>query len=366
MKGIPPNILNKYSPAKQEWLLTSRGYDFYSKFLMVKGTHCLIIGNTGAGKTQKGIWLVTWLCELETIVWIDAGKNNEIIPLFYLGKQVRVICPEGTTVEFPGLPAELQPLIIPVTYPRTVWDAVKKGCINIFVFRNTISDESKKAKWMSDIFTALSMRTRLNEMPDIFPLSIFADEAQWIVTSHRIKSNESRTKAAESITENALEIRGSQGRLILLTQGFRNITVASRENMPAVIIGRRAEISSSDSKVLAERSAYCGRYKPHQGLFVFPDGDINPWNCPWSFPYYAMPDGVTVRYIGFWDEQPRETDNSELMPAMSKYTMHPREKVIHISRFEDLPVTVDQDQDQDQDRDQQNEFIKKWGDQIAS
>jgi len=333
MRGIPPIILNKYSKAKQDWLLTSRGYDFYSKFLMVKGTHCLIVGNTGSGKTQKGYWMVSYLCELETIVWIDAGKNNEILPLFYLGKPVRVICPVGTTLEFPGLPDELKPDVIKITFSRDVWDAVKKGHINIFAFRNTIADEAKKARWMSEIFTHLSIRTRLNDMPSIFPMSIFIDEAQWIVTSHRIKSNESRTKAAEVITENALEIRGSEGRLILLTQSFRNITVASRENMPAVLIGRRAEITSSDSKVLAERSVYCGRYKSHQGLFVFPDGDINPWNCPWAFPYYPMPEGVTCRYIGFWDEQPKETDAAELMPAMSKYETQPREKEILISRF---------------------------------
>lgn len=334
MRGIPPTILNKFSPAKKDWLLTSAGYDFYSKFLMVKGTHCLIVGNTGSGKTQKGYWMASYLCELETIVWVDAGKNNEIIPLFYLGKPVRVICPVGTVLEFPGLPDELQPDIIPITFPRDVWDAVKKGAINIFAFRNTISDETEKAKWMSRIFQQLSIRTRLNEMPHIFPMCIFIDEAQWIVTSHRIKSSESRTKAAEVITENALEIRGSEGRLILLTQSFKNITVASRENMPAVLIGRRAEISTSDSKVLAERSVYCGRYKSHQGLFVFPDGDINPWSCPWAFPYYPLPAGVKVKYIGFWDVKPKENETGLGLAGMSKYHVFPKDKVTPYSRFD--------------------------------
>lgn len=324
--------------SQRDWLLTSRGKDFYDKFLMVKGTHCLIIGNTGAGKTQKGYWMVYYLKELETIVWIDAGKNNEIIPLLYMGKKVRVICPVGTTLKFHNVPAELQPEIINVSFTRSVWDAVKKGCINIFAFRNTIVDEDKKSKWMSEVFGHLSIRTRLSDMPNIFPLSIFIDEAQWIVTSHRIKSSESRTKAAESITENALEIRGSEGRLILLTQSFRNITVASRENMPAVLIGRRAEIAASDSKLLAERAQYCGRYKPHQALFVFPDGDINPWFCPWSFPLFPMPEGVYVRYIGFWDEQTKEDEQlAELMPAMNRYNQPYDIQVEHLTRF-DIPT----------------------------
>jgi len=103
--------------------------------------------------------------------------------------------------------------------------------------------------------------------------------------------------------------------------------------MPAVIIGRRAEISASDSKLLSERAQYCGRYKPHQALFVFPDGDINPWNCPWAFPYYPQPEGVTVRYIGFWDIQPKE-EIGELMPEMSRYDVQPREKEILVSRFD--------------------------------
>jgi hypothetical protein len=332
MRGIPPTILNKFSPEKQAWLLKSPGYDFYSKFLMVKGCHLLIVGNTGAGKTQKGYWVVSWLKELETIVWVDAGKNEEIIPLFYMGKPVRIICPIGTTLIFEGLPAELQPEIIPVAFPGDAWYAVKRDAINIFAFRNTIIDEGEKARWMSLVFQALAFKSRMSDMPHIFPLSIFIDEAQWIVTSHRIKSNESRTKAAEVITENALEIRGYGGRIIMLTQSFKNITVASRENMPAVLIGRRAEITSGDSKVLSERSQYCGRYKCHQGLFVFPDGDINPWNCPWAFPFYQTPEGIKVRYvIGKPDEDEIE---QEMIPLMSRFNFIPGEIEQKFSRYE--------------------------------
>lgn len=278
--------LDLFFEHQKRFLLTPYGFDFYKKFLGTSGIHCFIIGQTGSGKTQKMLWLASYLCKTETVVWIETGKNDEFLPLFLMGKPVRIICPENTDLIFHNVKSEYQPEIVHVSRASSAWIAVKKGAINVFAFRNTIDDVEKRAEWMSYLFSSLGKMVRLKRL-DIFPCTIFGDEAQWFASSKKVSTQSARRRASEYVVENALEIRGIGGRMVLAAQAYNNIPTAARENLNATMICRNAFIKAGDNPHLSAHTKWCSYYRPKDGLFVFPDYSINPTDRPWTFPFFG-------------------------------------------------------------------------------
>ena len=59
--------------------------------------------------------------------------------------------------------------------------------INIFEFRQTITEkDGQRSQWMIDLFESLAERTRAGTMANIFPCTIYLDEAQWLLAGSRI------------------------------------------------------------------------------------------------------------------------------------------------------------------------------------
>jgi hypothetical protein len=328
MRGINPLYLDKLDPAQRKWILTMSGKKFFDHFITEKGYHCFLVGNTGSGKTQKGYWLVNWLMHTETQIWTSTGKNNEILPLLCLGKPIRIIIPKGCSISFEERDPvtkkyrsiENPPEIVHVPDPGDAWWAVKKGCINIFEFRNLFWFKENAAAWMSTLFELLATWTRLRRMPHIFPCSIYIDEAQWVLAGTRITTAKARVKTSEIVTENALEIRGAGGRLIFFAQDYKNITPASRENMLCTILCRGAMVDRSDNPQLCwhcnrQRGRIPSTFRPKEGKFVYADGSSNPYYVPWNFPLFPKSKedrdwiaGVRITYSGFFDQQPKEDE----------------------------------------------------------
>ena len=96
--GIPPKFLAKLDPNQRTFILTAVGRRFYEEFLCQHGKHLFTFGTTGSGKTQKGYAFVDWLKYLETQIWFDTGKTNEILPLLCMGRKIRIVTPSGTDV----------------------------------------------------------------------------------------------------------------------------------------------------------------------------------------------------------------------------------------------------------------------------
>jgi hypothetical protein len=331
--GLNPKWLDRLGEKKKRFALTAAGQKFLYQFLFKKGEHLFIIGNTGSGKTQKGYAIVKWMTYIkETIVWLDTGKNQEILPLLTMGVPVRIICPKRTSVELQEYDEDLKkwgplkdpPEIVQVPEAGSAWWAVRKDKINIFCFRNAFADNNSRGIWMAELFDTLATWTRKGTMPKIYPMSLFGDEAHWFNAGRRVSGDKVRAKLSEAVTERALEIRGSGGRLIFFAQNYKNITPASRENLNCTLMCRNAHVTSAENASLSKYNYFTTTWEPKHGLFVFSDGTICPKTGPWSWPFYPMP-RMRMRYVGDYDrpskmEMQEQEIEQELIPDLGKYS----------------------------------------------
>jgi hypothetical protein len=358
-RGINPKYLDKLDPDQKVAALTQPGQLFLNDFVFLKGNHCFVIGTTGSGKTNKGYWLVNWLKHTETQIWMDSGKSDEIIPLLCQGCPVQLIVPKYTDVIIEERKngkwqkIENHPAVVQVPDAGDTWWAIKKKTINILCFRNAFWTTSARADWMTELFSTIAAWTRLRRMPAIFPCSIHIDESQWVLAGTRISRDSDRVKSSEIITENALEIRSSQGRLIMYAQDFTNIPPAIRENLVCAILCRGADVSSDQSKKL---SPHCNpinpsvkrpaNFKRHEGKFVTEDGRCAPVFKPWTFALFPKSEEdrkwcsrCRVRYVGFNDQRPEESEvEEECQPELGRFSAMaiPPEKIegIGVGRYD--------------------------------
>lgn len=357
MKGINPAYLAKLDPEQQITALNAHGKFFLDQFVFVKGEHCYVVGPTGSGKTNKGMNLVNWLRHTETIIWISSGKDNETIPLLFMGTPVRIITPKYHDVEIRKGKTryEPHPEVVQVPDAGSAWWAVKKGCINIFEFRNAFWEKDNAIAWMIELFSTLASWTRLRMMPHISPAAIFMDESKWIVAGTRVTSDGARVKASEIITENAMDIRAYGFRLIIFAQGFIDIPPAMRDNMPCFFLCNGAEIEVSRKlryhcNPTMEGWKKTSQYKRNEAKFVDRYGNSMPISRPLAYPWFPKKDEdrkiaehLKVIDIGFHDKPPSEAEPlEECFPDLGRYAALavPPEKWIPTVSRSDIPGGV--------------------------
>lgn len=342
--GLDQRYLAKLDDAQRAFAKTAAGVKLIKEFVFVKGSHLFIVGNTGSGKTQKGYWVVNWLKtplngfheKTETQIWISTGKSNEILPLFCMEMPVRIIHPKGSVIDiYEGRDhKEIKDLeLVEVSDPESAWWAVKRGMMNIFEFRNTITPYGgTRSKWMATLFESLATWTREGRMPNIFPFTLYCDETQWFLAGTRVSTESERVKTSEIVTENALEIRSAGGRLVFFAQDFKNITPASRENMTCTILCRGAQVSREDNAALSPHCYNNGwklpaRFRPNEGKFIHADGTAYPVTGPWSFPLFPKDEKdrewirrVHIKYGKKYGENTAEDEiKDEMIPDLGRY-----------------------------------------------
>jgi hypothetical protein len=367
--------LDKYDEIQQKFLITAVGRRFYDEFLTQHGKHLFIFGTTGGGKTQKGYAVVDWLKNLETQIWFDTGKTNEILPLLCMDRKVRILIPSSTDVKIKCSGEEIpdHPDVVRVSNPNEALDMIAKGhlekhqwvrdTITIISFRNSFSKKEMAVQWVAEFFELLAERCRLSTMPNIFPAALHVDESQWAMAGKRISAEGERSKASEVITENALELRSAGIRLVLYAQSYKNIPPAARENMLFNILCKGAFVTSDENGNLSQwcRNAEWRtpptpqQYKPWHGRFVFENGDSYPPLTPWKFRLYPLKESdrdwikkCKVVYEGRHDICTEEEElQTECLPELgrfSAYAIKPERQEEIISRWDSEAIeNVSQD-----------------------
>jgi len=307
---INPKYKEKLSFAQEMFLNTGVGIKFSNEFLFAHGNHLFIVGNTGSGKTQKGYWVMDWLNHTENQIWISTAKSSEILPLFYVknrddpfeNQKVRIIIPKGAEFKLDNIELENPPEIIEVSTPSEAWDAARISrsesrhnfyeYINVFEFRQTITEkDGLRSRWMIDLFESLAERTRAGTMANIFPCTIYIDEAQWLLAGSRITRDNSRLRDSSIVLENVLEMRSAGCRFVMFAQSYKNIPPAIRDNLLCTILCRGAFVDSQENAAL---SYHCRlhpdptRYRVNEGKFIHADGTAYPKNKTWEFPLYPI------------------------------------------------------------------------------
>lgn len=311
---INPHVFSRFGPKTQTWLKTQEGQDFFWKFLNVKGQHCLIRGRPGSGKTRKMLWLASFLAKMETIVWIDSCKDEEISPLFNMGLPINLIIPSNCKVQIQGLP----PCSICQAYiPDLFWTQVLPGHINIMAIHNYFMSDKERAKFYTGLFKGLAYRALDSEyfrdQLKIKRMAIFGDEAQRVIPSLSYTRDSDRLDSAQAVTTNILEVRATGIRMVLATQSDRMVYPSARDQMPTSILCQGAQVKSDESRLLHSLCGFAERYATNEGLIVYSDGKYS-WKL---FPNYPKVKGARIRYTGKFDQVP--DDEEQLDPDLGVY-----------------------------------------------
>lgn len=345
MRGISPGYLDKLDEGQRKFILTGYGKFFADNFLFIPAEHGFVIGPTGSGKTNKNHNLVNWLKHTEVILWISASKDNDIVPLFFMGKPVNIIIPKYSGIE---ITLEGKPLDN-ITYsevndPSDVFYAIKNDHINILEVRNAFWDRNKLLDWMIRLFTLIAEWTRNGQMPLFYPpdvkhkrkskISVFLDESQWLIAGTRITNDPKRVKATEVIAENALEIRTYGWRLIISAQGFTNAPPIMRENLACAFL-----CAGADVKDLPKLRLHCNpsvpgwrrssQYHRNECKFVDREGRSSPTDRPLPTPLYPKdPEDreraarVKISYMRTYHDKPPKEDEieAECFPDLGRFS----------------------------------------------
>ena len=300
MRGINPAYLDKLDEGQRRSVLTGPGKFFADNFLFVPGEHIYVLGPTGSGKTNKNYNLVNWLKHTDVILWISASKDNDIAPLFFMGKPVNVIVPKyaDVNITLDGQPMEYMKSI--VSTPDDVIYAIRNDHINILEVRRAFHSRDNLLDWMIDLFRLISERLGNGTMPRYrvdksqkgnSRITAFIDESQWLIAGSRVTNDPKRAKATEIITENALEIRTYGWRLAISAQGFTNTPPALRDNMACAIICNNAEIDEPRRLRIHCKPTVPGwksssQFKRNECKFVNRFGVSSPSDRPLPWPNY--------------------------------------------------------------------------------
>ena len=352
MRGENPVFLDKLDEGQRKAALTGHGKHFLDNFVHISGEHGYIIGPTGSGKSNKLYGIASWLMHREKIIWVSSGKDNEIIPLMFLGKPVNIITPKYTDVEImTGRERfEPHPTVTHIATADDAWWAVKKDHINIFEFRNAFWDRTASLQWMIELFTALATWTRLGTMPHIAPASIFIDESKWVVAGARVTSDGTRVKASEIITENAMEIRSYGFRLVIAAQDFTDVPPAMRENLPCFFLCSGADIDANRKLRYHCNPTVPGwrrstQFKRNEAKFVDRYGNAIPQDRPVPWPLMPKKEEdrllckrLKVKYTGYHDKPPEESEpQEECFPELGRFSAMAippkKQEISSISRF---------------------------------
>lgn len=347
MRGIAPAYLDKLDESQRRTILTGPGKFFADNFLFMPGEHAYVIGPTGSGKTNKNYNLVNWLKHTDVILWISASKDNDIAPLFYMGKPVNLIIPKYADIDITLGGATVPCKKSIVDTPDDVLYAIKNDHINILEVRRAFYERNNLLDWMIELFQLIAEKLGNDTMPRFNPtgtrhgdraksrISVFLDESQWLIAGSRVTNDPKRAKATEIITENALEIRTYGWRLVISAQGFTNTPPALRENMACAVICNNAEIDEP-----ARLRVHChpgpnsiwvpaSHFKRNECKFINRTGEAMPKRKPLPWPQYPKDEKdrdnaarMRITYGRTYHDQPPEEAEAEaeLFPELGRFS----------------------------------------------
>ena len=343
-RQINPAYLDKLDDGQREYIKTGSGWFFAYEFLFVPAEHGYVIGPTGSGKTNKMVNLCAWLKHTEVILWISASKDNDIVPLFFMGKPVNIIIPKhaGIEITLAGKPMDNVVYSV-VSDPSDVFYAIKTDHINILEVRNAFWDRGKLLDFMIEFFKLISEWSRTGIMPRFRPdmkssgkskVTVFIDESQWLIAGSKVTNDPHRTKATAIISENALEIRTYGWRLIIASQGFTNVPPIIRENMACTFLCSGADIKDPPKlrlQCFPNISGYIpsSRFKKSQYKFLNRNGDSVPVRGPVPVPLYPkdekdreIADKIRITYGKIYhDKPPKESEvQEECLPELGRFS----------------------------------------------
>lgn len=345
MRGINPKYLDRLEESQRKFILTAPGKFFADNFIFMPAEHGYVIGPTGSGKTNKNYNIVNWLKYTETILWISASKDHDILPLLFMGLPVNIIVPKyaGVEITLDRKPYTENLVYSQVDQPSDVFTAIKGDHINILETRNAFWSRDNLLDWMVGFFKALAEGCRRDSIKYIHPpsykgekskVAVIIDESQWLIAGTKVTNDPKRVKATEEIASCALEVRTYGWRLVISSQGFTNIVPVIRENMPCVFLCANAQVPDVPSlRYHCNPQVYgfipTSRFKRNEYKFIDRQGRASPNNRPLPTPLYPKKEEdrakmarMGIKYAKTYHDQPTDSAEveTELIPDMGRFS----------------------------------------------
>jgi len=346
MRGINPAYLDKLEESQRAFILTAPGKHFADNFLFIEAEHGYVIGPTGSGKTNKNHNLCNWLKYTETILWISASKDKDILPLLFMGLPVNIIIPKYAGIE---ITLDRKPFHENLTYsyvtdPSDIFYAIKGDYINILEVRNAFWSRDNLLDFMIAFFKQLAEGLRQGNIPRIRPnlkdggkskVTVIIDESQWLIAGTKVTNDPKRVKATEEIAGNMLEVRTYGWRFVISSQGFTNVVPLIRENMPAVFLCANAQVPDVPSL-----RYHCtppphlmhtptSRFKRNEWKFVDRQGKAIPNTRPQPVPLFPKREEdrelmkrMDIKYARTYHDRPPESaePEAECFPELGRFS----------------------------------------------
>jgi len=269
-------------------------------FLNSSGTHLLVDGITGSGKTQTLYWLFKGFIERtnEVLLWYDIGKSGEFVKLAEISnKTMKIFVPVGCNIEIEGFEdyevVEVRP--DPIHIVEDLWHALDRDKINILSFQPFIIDPTAFTRFIADSFRTLIIEAHNYRIAT--PLTIFFDEFHNVAPSKDNALSMQHYNAGALVQYNIEKLRSLKIRIIASTHGDTKIRKGVRDCFSWRIIKRSSGFSGDQPKLRKFNKLWQGLRKD-QSVIVFPD---NFFSDIVHLPYYGEP-SFRVKYKGLLEE----------------------------------------------------------------
>ena len=293
---------------KNQWLDA-----FRDQCLRVPGQHLLVIGKTGAGKTQTMYWILDGILQHgknETVVWFDTGKSAEILRLAQFAP-VTVWIPDDETLDViirkkPGVSLDIE--VKPFKDIESLWTGLQKGRINIICIEPFILDPESRTTVVQKVFSTLIRLA--HDYRIITPMAIFYDEFHRIAPAKGHGASMRQERYGGVIQENVERLRSLGVRFVPSTQGWYKLRKGVRDCFSWLMVKRGASFDHDAERKLGKFTGLFQTLKVNESILVYPTRVFSDILIMES---YGDGEGLgTVRYKGIY-EMARSTKVEDLL-----------------------------------------------------
>lgn len=304
--------------------------EFRDQCLQVPGEHLLVIGKTGAGKTQILFWVLDGILECgrdETVVWFDTGKSAEILRLATFAP-VTIWIPDDETLDVvitqnPDVSLDIR--VKPFKDMETLWTGLQKGRINVICIEPFILDPMSRTTVIQKVFSTLIRMA--HDYRIITPLAIFYDEFHRIAPAKGHGASMSQERYGGVIQENVERLRSLGVRFVPSTQGWYKLRKGVRDCFSWIMIKRGASFDHDAERKLGKFSGLWATLKVNEAVLVKPTREFS--DILKLDTYGDGHDLGTVRYKGVY-EMVRSTKVDDILRPAART----REQVIDLTRVD--------------------------------
>ncbi len=211
-----------YSKMTQIWSIDT-------KLFWEFGTHILVLGSTGGGKTAVLLLLVNWFFNNnETILWRDDG-NHEI---FCMGDVIplKVFIPRGCTMR-----TKHEIAYFDVDEPGTILSQLDHLKINVVCYETFVDDMGMRAKFWADFLLYVPKYSMSNRLR---PTAMVIDQLNEIASGARLQVMAAQEESSKAMYTALINFRKHRVRLIGGAHNYIDLLPGVRESFQYRIIKR--------------------------------------------------------------------------------------------------------------------------------